>query len=398
MGGAVRIEFRFPAPACGAQPCQGMDPCADIRDGVKHQCGIPDRKRRHGLWPIRQYRRQAYLRLLDWQRHYHDRCPTLATWKCRVQYLDRHGLVSDGSVNLHGPELHGDMQPTVKPIYDSSNTVNPWGQDLAHAREMFLVPYLFTGKYVYLEGEQAMAAWEILAPAVDVTGTTPSFIYSRWGKRGIIYDPFNTVRATAWPLRNVGGAALISPDGSVEQAYFLNKLNNNLENFEGAYNITNGWFPPANSSCTGFNQATDTVIWRQARCYYESGWSNPLFASLQHDPSSPVCDGCDGCLTNDGISPWMEGYWVQTTGQLRDWGFKADYIHTAVAGRMLSMFTDSTFYAGTSAGPAGAITYRTPAMTPSVNATRTGYIQTWAAVKAATLNTEIGRASCRERV
>ena len=272
-------------------------------------------------------------------------------------------------------------------IYDSSNTVNPWGQDLAHAREMFLVPYLFTGKYVYLEGEQAMAAWEILAPAVDVTGTTPSFIYSRWGKRGIIYDPFNTVRATAWPLRNVGGAALISPDGSVEQAYFLNKLNNNLENFEGAYNITNGWFPPANSSCTGFNQATDTVIWRQARCYYESGWSNPLFASLQHDPSSPVCDGCDGSLTNDGISPWMEGYWVQTTGQLRDWGFKADYIHTAVAGRMLSMFTDSTFYAGTSAGPAGAITYRTPAMTPSVNATRTGYIQTWAAVKAATLNT-----------
>jgi hypothetical protein len=187
----------------------------------------------------------------------------------------------------------------------------------------------------------------------------------------------------AWAMRNLGGASLISSDGSVEQAYFLKKLNNNLEGYEGEFGITNGWFPPATTSCTGFNKATETVVWRMARCYYESGWSNPLYASVQHDAGlGNVCDGCDGARENDGISPWMEGYWVTVMGQLRDWGFKADYIHSAIAGRMMSMFADSTYFT-LSPGPAGAMTYRTPSMATSMNLTRTGYLQTWAAVKAA---------------
>ena len=264
-----------------------------------------------------------------------------------------------------------------------TNTVNPWGLDTAHQREMFLVPYLFTGKYVYLEGEQAMAAWTPLATAVGAS--PPDDLYERWGIRGLIFDGGNTVRGMAWPMRTLGGAALISPDGSVEQAYFLQKLNNNLEAYEGEYNITNGWFPPANPSCSGFNKATETVIWRMAHCYYESGWANPLHTSVQHGVGAsgeglgPLCEGCNSSLENDGISPWMEQYHVTVMSWLRDVGFKADYLHNAIAARTMAMFTDSTFVTN----PAGAIMYRMPAMAPGSNLTRTGYLATWADVAAA---------------
>jgi hypothetical protein len=273
-------------------------------------------------------------------------------------------------------------------IYNQTNTVNQWAQDWAHARQPFMVSYLFTGKYVYVEGAQSLAAWDILASPVDAS--PPSTPYVRWGTHGLIFDPFNTVRGQAWAMRNVGAAALISPDGSVEQAYLLAILNNNMEAYEGEYNIKNGWFPPANSSCTGFNKATETVIWRMARCFYESGWTNPLNTSVQHGAGGVnLCEGCNGAYENDGISPWMEQYWVTTLAWLRDVGFKADYVHNAAAGRTMSMFADLTFYAGTSAGPAGAIQYRLPAMAPSSNLTRSGYLQTWAAVKAAHIESTV---------
>jgi hypothetical protein len=275
-------------------------------------------------------------------------------------------------------------------VYNQTNTVNQWAQDWAHARQPFLVSYLFTGKYVYLEGAQALAAWDILASQVDTS--PPSTPYVRWGTHGLIFDPFNTVRGQAWAMRNVGAAALVSPDGSVEQAYLLTIMNHNMEAYEGEYNITNGWFPPANPSCTGFNKATETVIWRMARCFYESGWSNPLNTSVQHGAGGVnLCEGCNGAYENDGVSPWMEQYWVATLAWLRDAGFKADYVHNAAAGRTMSMFADSTYYAGTSAGPAGAIEYRTPAMSPAASGTRNGYLQTWTAVKAAHIeNTVLG--------
>jgi hypothetical protein len=263
-----------------------------------------------------------------------------------------------------------------------TNTINKWSQDQAHMRGEGIAAFLFTGKVVYAELVQALATFGMMA--TKNAGDPPTSTYSRYGNRGMIYNDGNATRSTAWPIRNLGAATLFSPDGSIEQAYFLSKLNNNLEHNEGRFNITNGWFPPANPSCAGFNKATETVIWRMGRCYDENDRLNPLAVTVEPDPGlGATCFGCDMSKASSAVSPWMEQYWTVMFAQLRDWGFKADYIHALAAKRTMALFSDSGLIG---IGPAEGIKYHIPALSGTAQTGgRTGYFQTWSDVRAAFL-------------
>lgn len=263
-----------------------------------------------------------------------------------------------------------------------ANHVNDWGMDPAHSREMFFVAYLCTGKLVYLEGEQAMAGWALLAPPIN----------SRDGNLALIFDGGNLIRGTVEPLRLIGLTAAISPDGSTEQAYFTQKLNNNLAAQEGFYGVTDGNFAPSDPTCPN-HTATQADAWHFGFCSVNQGWSNPLgFSSAPHgqvtDGSlSYNCGGCVGALANDGVAPWMEGYATNYFGHLRDLGFPAAFVHAAAAKHTMGMWADSQFGMAFP-GQAGVIEYSMPALAPTVpayepGAVRTGWLQSWAAVKAA---------------
>ncbi len=256
------------------------------------------------------------------------------------------------------------------------NTVNHWGQDVAHSTEAFFIAYLFTGKRVYEEAQWALGDWVLHSEA----NASPPQRYGRWDTKGLIYESGNTSRSTAWALRNLGAAALASPDDSPEQAYFVAKLNNNLESNEGRFNITRGAFPPSNSSCTGFNKATETSIWRMSRCWYEQGWSNPLGFFMEHDPGlSQTCAGCNGALAGDGLSPWMDEYAVLAFSWLSDVGFPAEHIHKVIATHTVHLIADTAY----AEAPFDIIRYRLPNVTVGY----TGYLQTYAAIKAAYVTT-----------
>jgi hypothetical protein len=251
------------------------------------------------------------------------------------------------------------------------NKMNQWAQDVAHATEAFFLAYLFTGKWVYLEAQWALGDWAL---ASNVPGTPPGR-YARWGDKGLIYATGNTSRSTAWGLRNVGGAALISPDGTPEQAYFVAKLNNNLESNEGRFNITNGAFRPSNPSCGGFNRATETSVWRMSRCWYELGRSNPLGFFIEHDPGlGQACQSCNGAVAGDGLSPWMDEYAVVVFSWLSDVGFGAQYIHKVLATHTMHLIADSAY----AESPIDIVRYHLPAMTVG----HTGYLQSYAQMKA----------------
>ena len=268
-------------------------------------------------------------------------------------------------------------------VYDGNNVVNQWGLDPAHSREMFFIPYLVTGKYVYLEGEQAMAAWVILAPGVG--NNPPTGPWTRWGSNALFFDTGNLIRGTAEPMRLIGLAAAISSDGSTEQAYFTQKLNNNFAAQEGYYGVTNGQFAPSDPTCAKTTNAQPD-IWHMVRCFYMGGQSNPVgLASAPHDlqasGSNFACGGCNMDLTNDGTAPWMEQYHTVFMGGLRDLGFRAAGVHTAAARHSMGMFGDSN-YGLAFPGQAGVIEYAIPMMSGTAQS-RTGYLQNWAAVKAA---------------
>jgi hypothetical protein len=254
-----------------------------------------------------------------------------------------------------------------------------WSFDNAHSDNEFFLPYLFTGKRVYLEGLWTIAGMHV---AYEPADDPPRDWAGRWGRRGIILDPYQNPRGSTWPLRNFGQAALLSDDGSVEKSFWTEKLNNNLEMHEGRQNITDGNFAPTNpdwlgsTPCAGFSSATETSIWRMGRCFYDSGWTNPLHIPARHYfAPSYSCPGCDLSLAGDTGSAWTEVYWLETLASLRDWGFKASALHTAASKYFIHMFADP---ARTDGNPALSFLQ----WQPNLQSGDAGYIQTWAGMKA----------------
>jgi hypothetical protein len=87
--------------------------------------------------------------------------------------------------------------------------------DLAHQPSLAYVPYLVTGDHYYLEEAYFWANYCLLA----------SWPHPRMKSRGVLADQ---IRGDAWALRNMGDAAWVATDGDAEQAYFEEKIRNNL--------------------------------------------------------------------------------------------------------------------------------------------------------------------------
>jgi hypothetical protein len=87
--------------------------------------------------------------------------------------------------------------------------------DLAHQPSLAYVPYLVTGDHYYLEEAYFWANYCLLA----------SWWHPREKSRGLLADQ---IRGDAWALRNLGDAAWMATDGDPEQAYFQEKIRNNL--------------------------------------------------------------------------------------------------------------------------------------------------------------------------
>jgi hypothetical protein len=272
-------------------------------------------------------------------------------------------------------------------VYGVKNGGSVWGMDQAHSNNEFFVSYLFTGKRVYLEGLWTMATLSMAYGYPDDPIPATQY-YGRWGRRGIQIDPYQTPRGTAWGLRNIGMAAVLSDDGSVEKAYFQEKLDYNLEAHEGRFAITNGHFPPSNSSCAGFSRTAETSIWRMYRCWGESNWSNPLYFPIRHYVGLYGAAGSYSSMAANGNGMFTEMYWVTVLAWLRGVGEKATYIHQAAAINAMHLFADP---ARTGGNPAFSFTQGQG----ESNGTDTNYLQRWADVKAAyidsaPLSTDIG--------
>lgn len=87
--------------------------------------------------------------------------------------------------------------------------------DLAHQPSLAYVPYLVSGDHYYLEEAYFWANYCLLA----------SWPHPREKSRGLLADQ---IRGDAWALRNLGDAAWVATDGDAEQAYFADKIRNNL--------------------------------------------------------------------------------------------------------------------------------------------------------------------------
>lgn len=158
----------------------------------------------------------------------------------------------------------------------------------SHAPSMYPIPYLLTGYHYYLAGAQMEGAFTL---ATTTSGANSTGINTRQYGLGIVHMP-GVPRAIAWATRNIWLAALVSPDGTVERAYFKNRLENNAAFQEGVMLLTTGAHAPADPTCAAFTRPTSvsTAAAQNVWCQGRDTWSiasggttptsNPTFQPL----------------------------------------------------------------------------------------------------------------------
>ena len=117
----------------------------------------------------------------------------------------------------------------------SAYAFNGWAPDGAHAPAPFLVPYLTSGEYFWLEQLQFWASWAAFNPQPNTT----SGFYGR-GPALTSAALNGDTRRQAWILRNRVSAAAFSPDNSAEKVYFDYLMSDAITIAEGIRNITGG--------------------------------------------------------------------------------------------------------------------------------------------------------------
>lgn len=233
-------------------------------------------------------------------------------------------------------------------VYSSAGTwasagggsTNPQYMDKSHQSTDLFIPYVITGKRLFLEQLQAQAAWNVAAQAPNtfywniLSPTYSTHNFGRQYERGLIESTAGYPRAGYWPLKGLGWAAVISPDGSPEKIYFDRLLNNNIEVTEGVLQLTNGSFPPTSYSapygCPSTSYASYygkpssyASAWCQGRYVWMNGYSNPLgFPGLHTTVPFQFTVGSmsDVRYGMDEVSAWMMAYGAVTYGHLRDLG------------------------------------------------------------------------------
>jgi len=104
--------------------------------------------------------------------------------------------------------------------------------DTSHMPDFGFIPCTLTGKYYYLEQVQLQAGY--------VAGYRVGCydLSNNWWRQGYLGLLQLYVRDTAWSFRSLAYGAFVSPDGTPEQAYFTDKLRNNIALQEGEHGLT----------------------------------------------------------------------------------------------------------------------------------------------------------------
>jgi hypothetical protein len=123
---------------------------------------------------------------------------------------------------------------TYPALYSCSTcpgTDKPWVMSVSHYPALLPIPYLLTGRYIYLS---SLLQWG----AVILGSDNPE--YARHYDWGIYYNS-GEPRLASRPLKSIFWAYLLAPD-SPERAYFSEKLKNNDAAYEGVFDIKDGLY------------------------------------------------------------------------------------------------------------------------------------------------------------
>ncbi len=175
-----------------------------------------------------------------------------------------------------------------------------WITTRDHMPDVAYIPYLFSGRYYYLEALQLQAAF-VVGWKLGCTEES----YNRQGREGYLHD--TELRGDAWSFRTLAYAAFISPDGTPEKSYFEDKLLNNIAEWEGAHDVPLD-IPEKKNEWTFGHKAQ-----RDSRGISPLGSWKDRGAEFVQAPLKPSAKG--------GASPWEENFLVNSLGIAKQFGY-----------------------------------------------------------------------------
>jgi Ca2+-binding RTX toxin-like protein len=122
-----------------------------------------------------------------------------------------------------------------------SSQWNGWAIENAHQPALSYVPYLITGDRYYLENLQMQASSNLLR----------LYPWDRGNDQGLI-EAGQQIRGLAWTLRTLADAAWVSPDSDPLNAFFDEKLANNLRQLVQKYVTDDYWGQKGAGEVEGF--------------------------------------------------------------------------------------------------------------------------------------------------
>ncbi len=241
------------------------------------------------------------------------------TWSRTSNLTSQGSNLGTGTVETFGRVVSINARPTstFSGLFDSGNstdkirrggtvTTDGWSQtDSSHHSDACYTAYLFTGRYYYLECLQMEANFRV---GWKLSGWNSNF--GRPGNEGLLNN--TNIRTDAWGTKVLVYAAFISPDGEPEQAYFIDKLENNVTAWEGVQNLPITYSSKQQIWNWGRNIRTTNLYWafpgKQPSPLGQ--WSTGVSAFIQ----SPLNN--NGSLSH-ATSPWEENFMLAVLGMAR---------------------------------------------------------------------------------
>ena len=289
-------------------------------------------------------------------------CGSTGVWGITVTAANKFQLVgSVGSCAMTGGNVFTVAQT------DSSST-NGWNIDTAHSFDATSIPYLATGDYYWLTEIYYQTAARLAASNPCKSG----LISCRHADWGVLGSPeVNGARDTAWAIRQLWLAYKFAPDASPQKVYYKQKLDNNIANFGGVFNVADGLSHTCSSS--PFNASTETNKW----CWGSNvgrpnpADANPLhFLSGNHDGS--WLGQSDTTYTWGTTAPWMNNFLHVTLGVLAENYTTAQPLQQTLAKNLLNQLQNPSY------NPYLADCYQCPSKQPGTYTDSTSlYYTSW---------------------
>jgi hypothetical protein len=198
-----------------------------------------------------------------------------------------------------------------------------WITTRDHMPDVAYIPYLFTGRYYYLEALQMQAAfivgWKL--------GCTSEY-YNRQGDAGYLHD--SQLRGDAWGLRTLVYAGFISPDGSPEKSYFEDKMMNNIAHWEGQHDIPLDL--PGKQTHWDFGHTK----------YRDSRGISPL--GFWEDRGTEFVQAPIKATAKGAASPWEENFLMSVLGMARQFGYPTGSLLQFGARRLINQVLNPATY------------------------------------------------------